>query len=274
MISKLLTFLSVGLLAVSCFNGGPGFFKQSGEQPATEDPYKYVDTTTEGGLATGTVFAGEEKTQVILAPEDSSVAGASAEFPPGSLAVDSQVSIGEGSAITDESLLQQLAISNNITDSGSSVLFASSQDIDSAQPMTLNIPLPAGSSLVDGDYPNLVVFYEIRKAGIGKKFKGVWIRKQLKIVGSFVKFTTKHFGTFQTAITQSLIDAPVEVDTEAVPTVAKRSIYYRPGVRVLMSEENEGQIQNGFQAWSAPLSPAKVKSTNTLTSWYRRALIQ
>ena len=210
---RISTKIFITILTIVCLPGcleGGNFFKQSGEQSATFD-IKQVETIIEDGKTIGTISANDARTQLLKASDETSIAGSSVEFPVGSLAIDSQISLGEGGEISDDLFLQQLAISNSITNAGFAVELKSSESIDATQPFTLNIPLPSGSSLLAGENPNLVVFYFIKKAALKKSFKGVFTRSQLSIKDGFVRFTTNHFGTFQAAITENIIPAPIEV---------------------------------------------------------------
>ncbi len=271
----------VGLVAASALScmKGPGFMKQGpkeeAKQPATEteELKKILIQTIDAGAGavSGQLAATSQDIQVIQAGADSGISGSLAEFPPGSVAIDTQVTLGPGVSIATASNLGSLSLDPEIAGAAPSVSISSSIALDTAG-FTMQIPVPSGSGLnLQDALANLIVIYQVQKVADKGEFSGLFTRSQLQIEGGYVRFTTKFFGTYQAIITKSLVAEPVEVVKKAEPKFKKT--YVKQGF-ASSTFGDDAPREDGFLALFHPFSPAAVKADadSTLSSglWTKR----
>lgn len=260
--------LGAMLLAASACLKGPGFMKQEASQQdnTTVEEQVIVATREVDGAVIAALDPNSTAIQLVQAPSTGEIAGTEVAFPPGSLAIATEVTIQEGAQLGDETTLAALDIGSGLTSSGASVSITSSESIDASQPFTVSLPLPATAGLVEADYNNLVVLYKVSKVSEGSDFYGVFPRDMLSIVDGKVKFETSFFGTFQAVITQTLVTVAVEKAADEVvapkPVVRHRSYYARGFLST--STGTDAPSQEDIRAWLPPLSPATVARGDSL----------
>ncbi len=267
-LANLWSLVPVGLLvasALSCMKG-PGFMQQGpkeAEEPAatkTEELKKFLVQTVDAGAGAvvGNLTASSGDIQVIQASGDSDIAGSLAEFPPGSLAVDTSITLGPGVSIATPSNLNQLALDPEIVASAPSVTISSSVALDTSSGFTMQIPVPSGSGLSLQDaLANLVVIYKIKKVADNGDFSGLLTRGHLEIAGGYVRFTTTFFGTFQAIITKKLVEETKEVAVKAEPKFKKT--FYTKGFATATLGDDTPRSE-GYLALFHSLTPATVKA--------------
>src|SRR5690606_25446567 len=107
-----------GLLA-SCL-GGPSLF----DRQSVGSDLLTIETEEIDGIAIGKFVANSTITQKLNAV--GSIAGSSLSLPPGSLNVDSEISIEEGASISSSSLAAEIGLAGqSITAGGPSVVISS-----------------------------------------------------------------------------------------------------------------------------------------------------
>jgi hypothetical protein len=209
--NRLLPLALLLLFICSCIQG-PGLFQQekSGGGVAVESK---VDAN---GIITGEFKAGSSVTQQLTA--GGAISGSSAKFPPGALAIDTEITMQEGASIAATSLSSKLGINaGKISSAGAAVVITSSKSIDTSKPFTLEIPVDgAGLRLGDG-FENLVILYKVEYAKEGTFYIGVIPRDKITVSGGVASFDTNYFGSYQAAITEVKV-------TEAAKTVADSPI--------------------------------------------------
>jgi hypothetical protein len=285
-------FVLVSLAALASCMRGPGFMQQKGqmslkeaeapapaEEQAPELPVVVVQTTVEKGGATGLVQPSTDTIQVVPAAENSKIAGATAEFPPGTVAIATEITIQPGENIATDAVVSELALGNQIAASATPVSVTSAVAIDTTQPFTVSIPLPDETALrlqaVDA-LEKLAVLYRVVKVAEGAEKVGYVTRKSLAVKDGFVRFQTRHFGTFQAIFTREVLpEAAKELLAEAIPETPKeepkveeepeepvktgRRIWYVAGAAGAVFDGNLAR-SGGLQAWVHALRPAKVDS--------------
>lgn len=282
----------VGFATLASCMRGPGFMQQQGqvalreaeapppaETQAPELPIVVVATTVEKGVATGLVQPSTDTVQVVPAAENSKIAGASAEFPPGTVAIATEITIQPGENIATDAVVSELELGDQIAASATPVSVTSAVAIDTTQPFTVSIPLPDETALrlqaVDV-LEKLAVLYRVVKVAEGAEKVGYVTRKSLDVKDGFVRFQTRHFGTFQAIFTRDVLPEPakelladsipeapkeepgVEEESEA-PVKAVRKIWYVAGAAGAVFDGNLAR-SGGLQAWAHALEPAKVDS--------------
>jgi len=142
---------------------------------------------------------------------------ASVSFPPGSLAIDSEVTIEQGVLVANAVTAAQLGLgSTSSLQVGVPVAITSSTSQDAVTPFTVSLSLPSGSSLALADqYLNLLIVYKATLRGESKTVVGTIPRNKLTIVDGKVQFSASYFGNYQTVITGSTVQAVAQVTVPA-----------------------------------------------------------
>lgn len=252
---------------------GPGFMSRqvpaaSAPAPAASAPIEAIQATILGASASGKVKASDSNTQVLTAAPQSSIAGSQASFPPGTLAVDTNVTIAPGPSLANNAVATQLGLGTTLASSGSAVAVTSSVPTDATQPFTLAIPLPDnGNSLALGNtdaYANLIIIYTVTTAS-GSVLTGIILRDLINIVNGFANFSTLHFGTYQAVVTVAPVVQSVQIAAAPVETTPPARIYFVSGPASASFGGVLGQSVSGFQGWVHKFSPAQVGGPTTLT---------
>ncbi len=285
--------IAVALASFSCLKG-PSFMQTQAESskntrsPADTivDSVKtsatinrvIVPVTLEGSKSKGKVEANNPNVQVIQASENSKIAGSQIEFPPGSLAIDTEISVQPGQQIATDQSLQSLAIDSQVASKSTPMVVTSSVALDTSSPFSVTMPLPnTGSSLV-GEFPqfgladplsNLVIFYNVHIAAENRNVAGIIPRRDIEIVNGYARIFTRHFGTFQTAILTKPVEAPVQIAAAPLPPppnpmtndngIASRRYYVKGPATT------SGGQSSMIRTWVPSVTPMIVGTTSTLT---------
>lgn len=209
-----LNFIALALFISSCF-GGPDFMSQSKRNAAGVDA-RNIKVNVDGEVLSATVSATASFTQVVSAPETSSLKGVSAAFSPGTLAIDTTIVVEEAASFANERLLAELGISNNFTVASVAVAVQPTVKTNPAQPFQIALPLPGLNTLNLNGNENVVVAYRYEDATIGKVIAGILPNSELQFNNGNVQFLAKYFGVFQATITEQKIVSAVEATSESV----------------------------------------------------------
>lgn len=217
--------IATALTLVACM-AGPGFLKQDNAavlSDSTSTVIVPVESSADGSMS-ATLSAQSGDTQAVVAPDGSAVAGSSLRFPPGTLGVDTVVTMEEGVSLANMDITTELGI-GGVQASGASaaLVISNSAKIDATQPFTVSLVLDNGSGL-HLQQPNmqLVVFYKIIKAEEGSAtFVGIIPNNELIVSGKNISFMTRFFGSFQAVYVPTEVAVPQEKPATK-PIVTKR----------------------------------------------------
>jgi hypothetical protein len=166
----------------------------------SQRPSSNVATTEKDGVVTATIDPNATVDQILVASPTSKAADASVTFPPGALAVATDISIGE--AIDQSSaLLSELGV-NGLVQGGAPVYIgpaSAGTTVDVAQPLTIQLPIPLEDLSLTGladDDSKLVLIYVIHNNGWKS---GIIPLTKENLVGAFLKVALKGLGYFQVA---------------------------------------------------------------------------
>lgn len=199
--------------ATGCFRG-PAFFKPSSD---TAGPKKIELTTYAGGIVKGTYDPRSAITQ-ILAVESGELAGVQLSLAPGSFSIPTDITMQPGADVATTTLSQELGVgsANNLQGTGLSVVLSSSENIDSARPFSLSIPVSSAGLMLSGKY--LVILYVVKVAATGEQLAGIIPTNQLQVTSSSITFPARYFGAYQAATTEIPILEAVSISTTRKPT--------------------------------------------------------
>ena len=267
--------LATGLtpLATAC-NMGAGFLKQSGPSEASARVVQVV-VKEQNGTTSAAISRTSALTQELGASPNSSVAGSRILFSPGSLAVDTEVTIQAGTSLATSAVFNQLGVNSQVASSANAVTFATSVPTDAVVPFTVAIPLPDSSSLYLSDpFANLIIVYSVSKASLGNgQFTGIIGRAAIDSSSGFARFAVSYFGTYQAVITKTLVQ-PVEVAAAPSvkvikvikPGVISDRFYYGRGPMPASFGGDVPQNKAHFKGWVHAFAPSKVGTTSTLSA--------
>ncbi len=270
---RALSCLALAALALSSCTKGPGFLKQGASEPKPETAKPseaapvIIQSIETNGLVTGSFNAASTSTQVMLAASTSAIAGSQVEFPPGTLAIDTEIALGPGEQIATDTTAQDLALGTTITSSAPSVVLSSTSIMDASQPFTLQIPIPDAAGLhLDDPFTTLLVIYKIKKVGDGGDFTGFITRDKLDVKGGFARFATQYFGTFQAVLTAKPVTEAKEIVSKPVVKTVKK-MYFVKGFAPATFGTDSAKA-DGFAGWLHTFRPAKAKANadSTLTT--------
>jgi len=172
----------------------------------------------DGEEASGLFAAGSKGTQVLSAPKGSPIEGVSTSFPPGSLAISTEISVGPGANIVDAaSITASLGLASDTTfdQIGASVSIQTSVDMDTAVPFTLALPLPKTNLHLTANQ-NWAVVYKANKVGENSVSIGIIPESAIRFIDGLAKFETSYFGTYQLVVTNRAIKKQVEAKLTAL----------------------------------------------------------
>lgn len=203
-----------GVASMSACLSGPGFFKQDGNGPPPQT-FLEVENLGKGGVK-ATVLADTTQTQVIRPTQGSGVEHSEVAFPPGSLAVDSAVTVEKGAPIVSDTTAQKLGMDNGnkLASNQSAVLVQSEKKQNAAKPFTIALETPKSENelgLKEGAYE--VVVYKVEDAETGALELGLVPTDALTYKANKVVVETTRFGVFQAALSGEKIESLVKTET-------------------------------------------------------------
>jgi hypothetical protein len=212
-VQSLLTLIMTTALSLACES-------EIGDV-ASQRPTSNVAFTEADGVVTATISSASSSDQILVASAASKAADAQVTFPPGSLAIDTEISIGEA---TDQSaaILNELG-SNSLVQAGSPVYIgptAAGSTVEVGQALTIQLPIPLenlGASGLVTSTSKLVLIYTIYNSGWKS---GLIPLTKENLVGAFLKISLSGLGYFQVAYLAS--DGTMKEVTSAIrPTLGR-----------------------------------------------------
>jgi hypothetical protein len=192
----ILAAVGVAVIVSSC--DPLGYFGKG--KAAKEIGVKNVAVIEENGVSTGDFEAGSLETQRMSAASDSEIAGAYIDMPPGALAVNTKVSLEEGSPLTNLDTLDELGLGDSdATSAGSTVLVTPEKGIDPDKPFTLAVNFSGASlTLQDAKQGQLAIIFKGIIYNENQKYVvGVIPPSQVKIKGNQLVFSATYWGSYQ-----------------------------------------------------------------------------
>lgn len=201
------------LLLSSCF-GGPGFMGQTKRGKVLIDA-RQVKVDVDGEVLSAAVSAGASFTQVVTAPEGTSLSGVSAAFSPGSLVIDTKIVVEEAAPFANERLLAELGIQNTFTAASVAVAIQPAVKSNPAQPFQIALPMPGLNTLNLSGNDHVVIAYRYEDAATGNIISGIMPNSSLQFSDGRVHFYAKYFGIFQATVTEQKVVAAVDAISES-----------------------------------------------------------
>jgi hypothetical protein len=218
----LLSLVSLVLLLTPGCLKGPNFMQTRGAAEGLDNSF-IVETTEDAGDVSGIIQSAMNRAQTLNAAAGSAVDGAAVVFPPGALAIDAPVIVGEGSDAASADILAQVGLDTTVaTGVGSSLYVSTSATTDPVLPMTLSLPLPSSSGLaglvsstskalfLDTDTTKYAVAFVAEKKATGETFVGFIPNKELTFKDGKAQFETSNWGSYRLIQLAPEAEKPVE----------------------------------------------------------------
>lgn len=202
-----------------------------------------------GGVVTASIDPDSDVTQIIQAASDSAIADTAVAFPPGSLAIATDITVQVGSDSLTEALSLELPLSagNSVVSGGTPVQIDASNVADLKQPFVLALAIPAAPGLVGDSTDRLAIMYQVKKDNGTRLEAGIVPRSQLNLENGKILFPSQYFGWFravyltnvetQTLVADSTAKAYIGLklvqDAASLPACAQTDI----GVTVYVASE-------------------------------------
>ncbi|MFK7825726.1 MAG: hypothetical protein AB8G05_16355 [Oligoflexales bacterium] len=143
----------------------------------------------------------QKETQSIKGSTQSSIKEASVVIPPGSLSVETVVTMEEGAPIGTETFFTELAVDDGvaIVDSAPAVVVSSSELVDPAGTLQISVPIITQTQLSADDFLLWAILYKVKVAASDEFLVGYLPRSDFTIDqnSGTASFETKYFGSFQ-----------------------------------------------------------------------------
>ena len=218
---------------------GPGFLNQDRKARQSDKKSSTIEETTisttqqTGGAESAKINASSNMTQTIEVSEQSPVSGTRVSFPPGSLAIDTAITIEPSAEVSTSAVAAQLDLGESILSTGTAVSVQPTIAIDPVQPFTISIALPQGTALsLNQNAGFLVVFYKVKIAADDRIVAGVIPSSDLTIIGNNVSLFAYNFGAFQAAYLKTEVTTPKQIAV-VTPILTKREVEALPPINVL-----------------------------------------
>ena len=184
------------------------------------------------GRLTAAMSSSALVTQEVSPNGDSNLAGVLLKFPPGSLAIDTNIALQESVPIATSSAAASLGLRGSVTAVGLPLAVQPSILVDPAQPFIIALQLPPGAGLrLAAGLDNLVVMYKVNVYARKQVLSGILPRSALTIEGDSVRFSSRYFGAFQIAYTETIVEQAKEVET-ATPVQTKYEVAALPALSI------------------------------------------
>ncbi len=199
------------------------------------------------GVVVATIDPNATNAQTIKSSDSSSIKGSSVTFPPGSLAIATDITLEAGLPVANAAAASELGLNGaTLREASPTVVVESSVNGEAAAPFTLAIALSSPATLI-GENDNLIVIYKVEKAD-GTFALGVIPTGSLTIDGASVTLSTKSFGAYQAAYSSVAIAEAKEVATAtSVTSVADLTPYL--GTWVPNCFNGTGTSQTSDEVW-------------------------
>lgn len=224
---------ALALALAGCLNG-PGFFKQNDATKTNAIALQNAGSTPAvvetADTVVATLSSSSTEAQLVAAPSASAISASRVSFPPGTLAVDTEITIEEGAPLVSSVLADELGLgeSNSISSAGSPVVISSSVVLDAQRPFVVSLGFDSASlNLVGVDLDRLIIAFKVFVAAENKTVVGVIPHSEITIENGIASFEIKYFGVYQPAFAEKPIEKRLTVDSVS-PILTKKAAAAAP----------------------------------------------
>lgn len=141
-----------------------------------------------------------DKDQSLKGSTQSDIENAEVVVPPGSLSVNTVLSLGEGAPLGTEVFFNELNLDEEtvIVRSAPAVILSSSEEVDPIGSLKISVPMKSQTYLTEDDeFSDWAIFYKIKVAETGEYLIGFIPRSDFTVADKIATFETEFFGSYQ-----------------------------------------------------------------------------
>lgn len=258
-------------VSTACLDG-PAFMKQKGaanlSHTLAERQLVVVEKQADGSFA-AVIDPTSKIAQTIEAGEGSAIEGTSVTFPPGALAIATQVTLREGAPIADRLRTELGLAESQIVGDKTPVEMESSTPVNGVKAFEIAIKIPDSFGLTQSADKGLALFYSLNDADAGTKIEGVFLEAtgSLRVENGKVYFQVPNFGNYHLV---RLFPVPKQQPAPIVKTEAKIALqsvrpYVAPAGATIEVKGANFRPTMKFAIGSVPLTNLKLKSDTAAT---------
>lgn len=209
----------------SFMDGSSGRYSSSHrtDQPrdAGEDKKTVKTETSSGGDKTVATVGPEAKEAQVVSVPGGSLKGARLEFPPGSIAIETDLAIEEGAQVADSAATSEMGLDASVMSSSPALIVMPTVASDPATPFRVSLSIPPRAALAGDDMATLVVIFRVRSYADSSNLLGLIPMSELSITeDGMVSFSSRYFGSFQAAFLSKVVHEKKIMPT-ATPAMTK-----------------------------------------------------
>ncbi len=219
----LLTFLLSTVASSSCGFLNSKFGTRSSERKGESKTKSSENPSGEASESTQTWTAGSTSTQKLSAKVGVGEVLAEASIAPGSLAIDTEVKLGEGAPLNNSEIYQALDLDEKAElSAGASIAVMSSNDVELSKPMTLRLPAPASATALVNDSSFIIVLFHAKDPATGKSILGTIPSSEVTKTGDQIEISVKMFGVYQAVRVQNEVKSTKKVEVSFAPSLTRK----------------------------------------------------
>jgi hypothetical protein len=194
-----------------------------------------VEKDSATGAMSAAAKAGSTETQSIQVADNADLVGSEIAFPPGTLAVDTSITVESGVPFDGGAVKSVLELEEGqeIEPVGGTLVLSSSEPVDAVGTIQVAMPLNQSVALLltaPVEKEKIIVIYKVQKYAENTFAIGIIPSSELTFQDDKVIFGTSYFGSFQLAISSvEITDRPPEAKTEA-PILTKAAASSLPEI--------------------------------------------
>jgi hypothetical protein len=196
------------LLVAGC--GGPEYLRLRSSAP-TEDAGASID---ESETVRKNILASQGGTISLSETGESALANVLVTIPAGALAIDTEISVTESTAVANPTTFSELGISTGVA--AGPAIAVEARDMDALTgSLQISLPYQATSLLLADDQVQFAVVGVYRK--YGKMFAETYVGSELSLGDKTIDVSVRNFGSFQAIrVRENLAKQSVETTTSYV----------------------------------------------------------
>jgi len=240
-----------------------GFKNPKNGLPAEDGNEVVTGEQTETGVR-AKVHGPNLRGQIVNGPAGTALSDASITFPPGSLAIDIDVSMEAGQDLSGDQELLDRGLDGSVVSQSASVNVTSTPPTALLSPFVLALPHPGKSELLMQGTGTIIVLYDVTRVSDGVRVRSYFKREDLKVNDKDIRISSRHFGAYQAVYFEP---------AKAKPAVIARPVLFQPGMTILSFGGSRARV-NYFSGWGTFLAPFKVEAGDVLaTGLITRAIL-
>ena len=188
---------------------GPALFQQSEQEGA----YVSLDANApEEGVVVAEVSASAAVSQLLSIAGDEALSGTTLTIPPGSLVVDTAITMEQGVSLINDTFLSEIGFSGagELSTGSQSLLVESQTPVNPVGSLAISLPL-SGQALKLSDLTNYSVVYAAYDYKNKRTLAGAIPSSKISVRNNIARFNVNYFGMYQVVKTEKEVKNEISV---------------------------------------------------------------